>query len=65
MIHANVCDITSMKVDAIVNAANGVGIMGKGVAGAITFAAGPSIQIEAKTACQKNGKPFEIGRAHV
>ena len=65
MIHCLVEDITKMKVDAITSAANGVGIMGKGVAGAIAIAAGPSIQIEAKDACQKNGKPFEEGSCYV
>jgi len=39
-------DITSLKVDAIVNAANSDLILGAGVAGAIRRKGGPSIQEE-------------------
>src|SRR5579859_6924499 len=39
-------DITDLKVDAIVNAANSRLILGSGVAGAIDDKGGPSIQAE-------------------
>jgi O-acetyl-ADP-ribose deacetylase (regulator of RNase III) len=45
-------DITTLQVDAIVNAANGVGIMGSGVAGAIRRAGGPEVDKEAREACR-------------
>lgn len=44
-------DLTKQNCDAIVNAANGCGIMGAGIAGAIKRAAGQSIEREAKEAC--------------
>ena len=39
-------DITSLEVDAIVNAANNHLVLGSGVAGAIRSKGGPSIQAE-------------------
>lgn len=48
-------DITEMKVDAIVNAANAQLILGGGVAGAIREKGGPQIQAEC----------YEIGGTHV
>jgi O-acetyl-ADP-ribose deacetylase len=53
-------DITDVGTDVIVNAANGVGIMGRGVAGALSRAGGPEIQAEAKEIAEKEG-PFEPG----
>jgi O-acetyl-ADP-ribose deacetylase (regulator of RNase III) len=50
-------DITKMKVDAIVNAANDRLILGGGVAGAIARAGGPSIQEE----CNNIGGTFVGG----
>lgn len=52
-------DITKMKVDAIVNAANSALQMGGGVCGAIFQAAGPA---ELKTACNKLA-PIQTGEA--
>lgn len=52
MISAEINDITTLDVEAIVNASNGIGILGKGVAGAIRRAGGMSIQEEAKRICQ-------------
>ncbi|MBT7616168.1 MAG: hypothetical protein HN590_02655 [Calditrichaeota bacterium] len=53
-------DITSEKVDAIVNAANTDLLLGGGVAGAIRLKGGPSIQAE----CSKNG-PIQLGDAAI
>lgn len=54
--------ITSIKdVDFICNAANGIGPMGAGIAGAIRNAGGASIQNEAFLACSKaNYQPGDL-----
>jgi len=51
-------DITSERVDAIVNAANTDLLLGGGVAGAIRLKGGPSIQVE----CDRHG-PTKLGNA--
>jgi len=53
-------DITTWKVDAIVNAANNDLILGGGVAGAIARRGGPTIQQE----CDKHG-PIRVGEAAI
>ena len=53
-------DITSLDVDAIVNAANNHLILGSGVAGAIRTKGGPSIQEE----CDRIG-PIKVGEAAI
>jgi O-acetyl-ADP-ribose deacetylase (regulator of RNase III) len=53
-------DITEMKVDAIVNAANTDLILGAGVAGAIRRKGGPTIQKE----CNEHG-PVALGEAAI
>ena len=53
-------DITKIKADAIVNAANNRLILGAGVAGAIRSTGGPSIQEE----CNRIG-PIEVGNAAI
>lgn len=53
-------DITTYKVDAIVNAANNDLILGGGLAGAIAKKGGPKIQEE----CNKIG-PIEVGGAAI
>ncbi len=53
-------DITEMKTDAIVNAANNQLILGAGVAGAIRKKGGPKIQEE----CNKIG-PIKVGEAAI
>jgi len=53
-------DITEMRVDAIVNAANNQLMLGAGVAGAIRRKGGPSIQDE----CDRIG-PIEVGEAAI
>ena len=58
-------DITNPKVDIVVNPANGVGVMGRGVAGAITEAGGASISEEAKRLVKERGKPFEAGDVYI
>jgi O-acetyl-ADP-ribose deacetylase (regulator of RNase III) len=59
-IHIAKADITDMAVDAIVNPANSLGIMGGGVAAAISRKGGPSIQKEAMSMA-----PIAIGAAVV
>ncbi|UCD59317.1 MAG: macro domain-containing protein [Candidatus Hydrogenedentota bacterium] len=53
-------DITSIEVDAVVNAANNHLILGSGVAGAIRTKGGPSIQEE----CNRIG-PIKVGEAAI
>lgn len=53
-------DITSLAVDAIVNAANNRLILGSGVAGAIRTKGGPSIQEE----CNRIGR-IKVGEAAI
>ena len=60
VIHGN---ITKIKVDAIVNAANGFMKMGGGVAKAIKNAAGQEVQDEAIKALEKIGGQCPIGKA--
>jgi O-acetyl-ADP-ribose deacetylase (regulator of RNase III) len=59
-IHIAKADITDMAVDAIVNPANSLGIMGGGVAAAISRKGGPSIQKEAMSMA-----PIAVGAAIV
>jgi O-acetyl-ADP-ribose deacetylase (regulator of RNase III) len=59
-IHIAKADITEMAVDAIVNPANSLGIMGGGVAGAMSRKGGPSIQKEAMSLA-----PIAVGAAVV
>ncbi len=59
-IHIEKGDITTYRVDAIVNAANNELILGSGVAGAIARAGGPAIQEE----CDEHG-PIEVGQAAI
>jgi len=62
MFEAIVGDIASPKKSQIVvNPANGVGVMGRGVAGALADIGGPTISEEAKALVRKRGKPFEAG----
>lgn len=57
-------DITKLDdVDVIVNAANGIGVMGAGVAGAISRTAGQSFR-EAVRAYGKENGPFEAGSVY-
>src|SRR5215472_7030600 len=53
-------DLTEARVDAIVNAANNDLLLGGGVAGAIRFKGGPSIQAE----CNRIG-PIRIGEVAI
>src|SRR5687767_6723800 len=59
-VHVAQADITNIPVDAIVNPANSLGIMGGGVAGAIRRYGGDVIQAEAM-----NCAPIAIGAAVV
>lgn len=60
VIHVAVGDLTHLSVDAIVNPANSLGVMGNGVAGSIREAGGEVIEEEAK-ACA----PIAVGAAIV
>ena len=55
-------DITALKVDAVVNAANGYLKHGGGVAAAISRKGGPSIQQESDAIIKRRG-PLETGDA--
>lgn len=59
-IHLAKGDITEMAVDAVVNPANSLGIMGSGVAAALSRKGGPSIQREAMSLA-----PIAVGAAVV
>jgi O-acetyl-ADP-ribose deacetylase (regulator of RNase III) len=59
-VHLAKTDITTMPVDAVVNPANSLGIMGGGVAGALSRRGGPSIQREAMSLA-----PIAVGAAVV
>src|SRR4029078_8876953 len=59
-IHLAKSDITTMAVDAVVNPANSMGIMGGGVAAALSRRGGPSIQKEAMSLA-----PIAVGAAVV
>lgn len=56
-------DITTMEADVIVNAANGIGPMGGGVAAALRRAGGNEIEQEAIEVCEK-ADPYE-GQVYV
>jgi len=62
MIKSLVGDIIEMKVDVIVSAANGIGVMGRGVAGSISRVGGIEIQNEARRICKK---PKDAGECYV
>jgi len=61
MIKAILGDITKTKVDCIINPANGLGVMHKGVSKVLMREGGPEIQNSAKEICFKHGlyKPGE------
>src|SRR4051812_38917306 len=59
-IHLAKSDITEMPVDAVVNPANSLGIMGGGVAAALSRKGGPTIQREAMSLA-----PIAVGAAVV
>jgi O-acetyl-ADP-ribose deacetylase (regulator of RNase III) len=59
-IHLAKSDITSMPVDAVVNPANSLGIMGGGVSAALSRKGGPTIQKEAMSLA-----PIAVGAAVV
>jgi len=59
-IHLAKSDITAMPVDAVVNPANSLGIMGGGVSAALSRKGGPTIQKEAMSLA-----PIAVGAAVV
>jgi O-acetyl-ADP-ribose deacetylase len=59
-VHLAKTDITSLAVDAVVNPANSLGIMGGGVAAALSRRGGPTIQREAMSLA-----PIAVGAAVV
>ncbi|HUU87475.1 MAG TPA: macro domain-containing protein [Candidatus Glassbacteria bacterium] len=62
MIRVLIGDITDAHTDVIVNAANGIGVLGGGVAGSILRVGGIEIQNEARKICRK---PKEAGECYV
>jgi len=62
MIHIKEGDITKAKVDCIINPANGLGVMDKGVSNALSRAGGPEVENSSKEACFYHGlyKPGEV-----
>lgn len=59
-------DLTLVEnVDAIVNAANGIGVMGAGIAGAIARSGGQLCRESALDVVAKNGKPFQVGEVYI
>ncbi len=64
-INVYVGDITKVEnIDAIVNAANGIGVMGKGVAGAIARSGGDLLKSHVKNIIKDQG-PFKRGQVYV
>jgi O-acetyl-ADP-ribose deacetylase (regulator of RNase III) len=64
-IRVMVGDITKLNdVEAIVNAANGVGPMGSGVAGAIGYAGGPNLRNDVRRTCELSGG-FDAGECYI
>jgi len=59
-IHIAQGDITTYRLDAIVNAANNALLLGGGLAGAISRSGGPTIQQQ----CTRHG-PIEVGQAAI
>jgi O-acetyl-ADP-ribose deacetylase (regulator of RNase III) len=57
-------DITRTTVDCIINPANGLGVMHKGVSKALYREGGPEVQNSAKEACFKNGL-YKPGQAYM
>lgn len=60
---ARVGDLTRFEADVLVNAANGLGVMGGGVAGALRRRGGVEIEEEAIRVCRE-GKP-QTGQVYV
>ena len=57
-------DITKVQnIEVVVNAANGLGIMGAGLAGALARAGGELLSKAAKTYCEEYG-PFDAGTCY-
>ena len=61
MISVGVADISKVQnIDVIVNAANGIGVLGRGVAGALSRAGGEILSQAARAHCVEFG-PYEAG----
>lgn len=61
MITVDLIDITNVKAEALINTANGIGVMGAGVAGAINKASNGIVGQEARELFFKNKSPFDQG----
>lgn len=58
-------DIAVPGTEAIINPANGCGVMGAGVAGVLRKYGGVEVEEAAKALKNKNGKPFDVGECYV
>jgi O-acetyl-ADP-ribose deacetylase (regulator of RNase III) len=59
-------DLTKVEnVDAIVNAANGIGVMGAGLAGAIARSGGDLLREAVRKVVDENGSPFQVGEVYI
>jgi O-acetyl-ADP-ribose deacetylase (regulator of RNase III) len=60
----SVSDITRAKVDCIINPANGLGVMHKGVSRALNREGGPEVLNSSKEVCFKHGL-YQAGEAYI
>ncbi len=60
----SISDITKAKVDCIINPANGLGVMHKGVSRALNREGGPEVLNTSKEVCFKHGL-YQAGEAYI
>lgn len=60
----SIADITRTKVDCIINPANGLGVMHKGVSRALNREGGPEVLNSSKEVCFKHGL-YQAGEAYI
>ena len=64
MIRTEVGDITKVEARAVVNAANGIGVMGAGVAGALARSGGDALTNDARATCQRRDGGYDAGECY-